>query len=130
MKKIVLIISIILTTISLTGCGKKEETNKENNINKVNENEVINEEITYEGLEFVNVGASNGIIKTVVINNSGSTHENIKFTMKVMDENGNVITEITDEVKKKMANGTTETIETKTDVDLSKAVSIEYSIVK
>ena len=47
-----------------------------------------------------------------------------------MDENENVIKELTDSVDTKMENETTTTIETKTDIDLSKAVSIEYSIVK
>ena len=50
--------------------------------------------------------------------------------MKVMDENGEVIVEETDEVKDSMETGTTKEIETKTKADLSKAVSIEYSIVK
>lgn len=49
--------------------------------------------------------------------------------MKIMDESGNVIVELTDEVKEEMETGTTKTIETKTNADLSKAVSIEYSII-
>lgn len=50
--------------------------------------------------------------------------------MKIMDASGNVIVELVDEVDVQMETGTTHRVETKTDADLSKAVSIEYSIVK
>ena len=130
MKKIIITsISMLLVLGLVTGCGcnKKEETTE----NKTsNENKTVVEDQIYEGLEFVNVGASNGVIKTTVINNTGVVYEGSKFSMKIMDENGNVIKELTDSVDTKMENGTTTTIETKTDIDLSKAVSIEYSIVK
>ena len=50
--------------------------------------------------------------------------------MKIMDKEGNVLKEVEDEVKEPMETGTTKNIETKVDIDLSKAGSIEYSIVK
>ncbi len=125
MKKNILIITSMLLTLTLvTGCG----CTKNDKINEINK-DVVKDQI-FEGLEFVNVEAKNGIIKTVVINNTGYTYEGSKFSMKVMDENGEVIVEETDEVKDSMETGTTKEIETKTKADLSKAVSIEYSIVK
>ena len=128
MKKIVILTSILLATLALTGCGcNKKETN--NDVNNDSEQTVVEDQI-FEGLEFVNVGASNGVVRTVVINNTGVVYEGSKFSMKIMDENGNVLVELTDEVKTKMESGTTQTIETKTKADLSKAVSIEYSIVR
>ena len=125
MKKVIITISMLLVLGLVTGCGCSKESQK-NNIN--NGDQTVVEDQIFEGLEFVNVGASDGIIKTVVINNTGVKYEESKFSMKIMDENGNVIVELTDEVKEEMETGTTKTIETKTDADLSKAVSIEYSI--
>ncbi len=126
MKKIILT-SLLITLLLITGCGKKKE-NKDNN-NNVN-TPVVEEQISYEGLEFVNVGASNGVIKTVAINNTKNAIKNIKFSMKVMDSNGNTIVELTDEIKETIEKGTTKEVETKVDADLSNAASIEYSIIK
>ena len=124
----VALIALIITVgvlFTVSGCTKKEKVkNKETNPEqKVVENQI------FEGLEFVNVGARDGVIKTVVINNTGYVYEGSKFKIKVMDENGNVLVEEIDEVKDSMETGTTKTIETKTNADLSKAASIEYSIV-
>ena len=102
--------------------NKKEITN--------NEGKTVVEDQIFEGLEFVNAGASDGVITTVLINNTGVTYEGSKFSIKIMDENGNTIVEEIDEVKEPMETGTTKEIKTKTNADLSKAVSVEYSIVK
>ena len=131
MKKVIsLSISMLLVVGLITGCGckKKEEVKQETN--KTNENQTVVENQIFEGLEFVNVGANNKIVKTIVINNTGLVYEGSKFSMKIMDENGNVLKEVTDEVKEPMETGTTKEIETKVDIDLSKAAAIEYSIVK
>lgn len=131
MNKVIKISLIGIFLISLTtGCGCEKQKANNPTDNQSNENQTVIEDQIYEGLEFVNVGVSNGVIKTVIINNTGVIYEGSKFTMKIMDENGDIITEIIDEIKTQMENGTTQTIETKTDVDLSKATSIEYSIVK
>ena len=132
MKKVIsLSISMLLIVGLITGCGcKKKEENKKEETNKTNENQTVVEDQVFEGLEFVNVGASKGVVKTIVINNTGVVYEGSKFSMKIMDENGNVLKEVTDEVKGSMETGTTKEIETKVDVDLSKAAAIEYSIVQ
>jgi hypothetical protein len=109
------IFAMLLVVSLVTGCGcTKKENNVTNNATGENNKEqtVVDDQI-YEGLEFVNVGVSNGVIKTIVINNTGFVYEGSKFSIKVMD-----------------SNGTTQTIETKVDIDLSNAASIEYSIVK
>lgn len=122
--------ALLLVIGLVTGCGCNKKDKEENN--KVNNdgNQTVVEDQVFEGLEFVNVGASNGVVTTIVINNTGLVYEGSKFSMKIMDENGNVLVELTDEVKTKMETGTTQTIETKTNADLSKAASIEYSIVR
>ena len=126
-KNIMKLFAMLLVVGLVTGCGcNKEEKTKTDN----DKEQSVIENQTYEGLEFVNVGVSNGVVTTIVINNTGLVYEGSKFSMKIMDENGNVIKELTDEVNTKMETGTTQTIETNANVDLSKAASIEYSIVK
>ena len=135
MNKLVKLGLISVVSISLlTGCGcnKKEVTPNDNNneVEGPNPNQTVVEDQVFEGLEFVNVGASDGVVSTIVINNTGVKYEGSKFSMKIMDETGNVLVELVDEVDVEMETGTTHRVETKTDVDLSKAASIEYSIVK
>lgn len=126
MKKKLIIAITLLVPIILTGCG----CNKKNDKIDGKEKPTVVENQVFEGLEFVNIGVSDSVITTVVINNTGVVYEGSKFSMKIMDENGNVLIELTDEVKTKMETGTTQTIETKTNADLSKTASIEYSIVR
>ena len=137
MNKLVKLGLISVLSISLlTGCGcDKKDTDKGNNndnndVVENNQNQSVVEDQVFEGLEFVNVGASDGVVSTIVINNTGVTYEGSKFSMKIMDSTGNVIVELVDEVDVQMETGTTHRVETKTDADLSKAVSIEYSIVQ
>ena len=130
-KNILIILSMLLTLSLVTGCGCSKKENKKttkNNNNNNTEQTVVEDQI-FEGLEFVNVSAKDGVIKTVVINNTGYVYEGSKFSIKVMDENGTVITEEKDEVKGSMETGTTKEVQTKTKADLSKAASIEYSII-
>ena len=133
MKKVLV---VLLGGLMLTGCGNsKKNTNTNVNNNSNNNSNIESSEKTvvknqiFEGLEFVNVGVNNGVIKTIVINNTGYVYEGSKFKMTIMNENGEVILEQVDEVKESMEAGTTKEIETKTNVDLSNAASIEYSIV-
>ena len=134
MKKIISVSILMLLVMGLvTGCGctkkEKEDKNEKPDNTPVTADDQINN-LIYEGLEFVNAGVSDGVIKTIVINNTGSVYKGSKFSMKIMDKEGNTILELTDEVKGSMETGTTKTIETKVDKDLSEAVAIEYSIVK
>ena len=130
MKKLVKLSLISLIALPLlTGCGcDKKEEEKVNNTNNQPEGVIADQK--FEGLEFLNTGLDKGVITTIVINNTGVVYEGSKFSIKLMDNSGNVVGEVTDEVKKSMETGTTQTIETKTKLDLSKVSSIEYSIVK
>ncbi len=124
--KVIITLSLFLSLILITGCGCNKKSTPKPNVEK----ETVVKDQKYEGLEFINVGINNNIIKTTIINNTGYTYEGSKFTMKIIDNNGNIIKEITDSVKEPVENGTTKTIETKSDIDLTNAASIEYSIVK
>lgn len=132
MKKRIIVGLLIVLMISLTGCGHSEDVIIDDksiiNNNDVDEKKVIKDQI-FEGLEFVNVSVNNGIIKTIVINNTGFVYEGSKIKMKIMDANGEILFEGIDEVKGPMGTGTTKEIETITNVDLSTAASIEYKIV-
>ena len=120
-KNIIKLSLILLISITLlTGCSSK----------KGNKIEDARENISYEGLEFVNVGFENSIIKTTIINNMDRPLGKTKFSMKIMDKEGNIIVILDDEITSKIEIGTTLTIETKTNKDLSNATSIEYSIFK
>lgn len=120
---------VLISTLVLTGCGCSRRDITETEQNNINEEKTVVQDQIFEGLEFVNVGTEDGVITTVVINNTGYVYEGSKFKMKVMDESGNVIVEEVDEVKGSMETGTTKEVQTKTKVDLSNAASIEYSIV-
>ena len=126
-KKLILPI-LLLSLVLVTGCGTK--TKKEENKTNTNttDKSVVKDQI-FEGLEFVNVGVSNGIITTVVINNTGVPCEKAKFSMKITDSEGNVLAEEVGEIKETIETGTTKEITTKTNKDLSKAAAIEYSII-
>lgn len=124
--KVIITLSLFLSLILITGCGCNKKSTPKPNVEK----ETVVKDQKYEGLEFINVGINNNIIKTTIINNTGYTYEGSKFTLKIIDNNGNIIKEITDSVKEPVENGTTKTIETKSDIDLTNAASIEYSIVK
>ena len=126
--KLTIIALTIFPLITGCGCSKKEETKI--NESSANEPQEVIEDQVFDGLEFVTIGLDNGIITTIIINNTGVVYNGSKFTMKVMDSKGNILGELTDEVKTKMETGTTQTIETKTDLDLSKVAVIEYSVTK
>ena len=72
MKKIVtILVAMLLVTGLITGCGCKKKAKENNNKENIKGDKVIEDQI-FEGLEFVNVGASNNIVKTVVINNTAT----------------------------------------------------------
>lgn len=123
------IFTLLLAVLLVTGCGCSKKTSQKNEEKpSQEENTSVVKDQVFEGLEFVNVGAENGKITTVVINNTGVVYEGSKFSMDVKDQDGNSLVKLTDEVKEPMENGTTTTLVTKTNVDLTKAYSIEYSI--
>lgn len=120
--------SLLLCLLLVSGCEKNNSNNNTNNND--NENEpIVLEEKSYEGIEFFNTSISNNELETLVINNSNYDHESLKFSMKIMDSNENVLKEVTDIVNTKLGIGTTTTVKTKVDADLTKAAAIEYSIV-
>ena len=130
MKKIMSFGIMLLTILLVTsGCGcskKRPESNNQNN--NSNENSSVIKDNVFEGFEFLNTGVANGQIETIVINNTGVFFEGSDFKMTIKDSEGNIIDELTDTIGP-MDFGTTKTVVTKTDVDLSKAAVIQYNII-
>ena len=126
MKKFLIVLFSVLF-LAGCGCSKKKiaETEIDNNI----EDKTVVQNQIFDGLEFVNLSAKDGVIKTIIINNTGYVYEGSKIEIRIMDENGAVIAEEIDEVNNPMDAGTTKELVTNTNADLSKAVSVEYSIV-
>lgn len=135
-KKHVLAGLVMMILLVCNGCNKKTNNDDINNPDNSNEIPIIDKDQTvvddqiFEGLEFLNVGVDNNVVKTIVINNTGIKYEGSKFSMKIMDDSGNVLKEVLDEIKTPMETGTTLEIQTNVDLDLTTAVSIEYSIIE
>lgn len=129
-KRISILFTMLLVVMLVTGCGcsKKKNENKIDNTN--NEDSSVIKDQVFEGLEFVNVSIENGEVTTVVINNTGVVYEGSKFSIDIKDNNGSSIVKLTDEVKSPMESGTTLTVVTKTNADLSNAAAIEYSVIE
>ena len=131
--KIILISLLALTLV--TGCGKektKEEKKEQSTV--VNTNEGVIKDQVVEGLKMTNTSLiyENGIstLITEVSNNTGADYNLNEFNIAVKDASGNVITTLKGYVGGTIPNGETRTINTSSDLDLSKAISIEYSVSK
>ena len=136
MKNSIKIILMSLLALGLvTGCGKektKEENNKQDTVVNTNEGVIKDQEI--DGLKMTNTSLiyENGIstLITEVSNNTGVDYNLNEFNIIVKDANGNVITTLKGYVGGTIPNGEARTINTSSDLDLSKATSIEYSVSK
>ena len=115
---------------------KKSNNDNINNLDNPNETPIVDKDKTvvnnqiFEGLEFLNLSVDNNVVKTIVINNTGIKYEVSKFSMKIMDDSGNVLKGVLYEIKTPMETGTTLEIQTNVALDLTTAVSIEYSIIE
>lgn len=141
MKKIVVLSLVGL--VLLTGCGKKTDNNngKGNNGGKetpiANTNEGIIQDKTVDGLQFTNASLvyENGLstLKVLVTNNTGSNYAVKNFKIIAKDKDGNALHEepIVGSVGDNgIKSGESKTITSTIDMDLSKAVTLEYTPVK
>ena len=133
MKKILISMTIVLAaTLLLTGCGKKKEETKNDVKTNTEENVVKDQEV--DGLKMTNTSLTitNGIstLVTEVSNNTGSDYQLEEFTIIIKDKDGNVLATIPGYVGDVIENGSTKTIDSSIDIDLSNASSVEYEIKK
>ena len=133
MKKILISMTIVLaTTLLLTGCGKKKGETKNDVKTNTEENVVKDQEV--DGLKMTNTSLTitNGIstLVTEISNNTGSDYQLEEFTIIIKDKDDNVLATFPGYVGETIDNGSTKTIDSSIDIDLSNAASVEYKIKK
>ena len=131
------LLALLLVATLVTGCGCTKKDNKKNNTKddvKVNTEENVIKDQTFEGLTFTNTSltTTNGVstLITEVSNSTGSDYTLEEFTITIKNKDGEVITTIPGYVGDVIKNGETRTINSSIDIDLSSASSIEYSVKK
>ena len=136
-KQIKSLLALLLVATLVTGCGCTNKDNKKNNAKddvKVNTEENVIKDQTFEGLTFTNTSltTTNGVstLITEVSNSTGSDYTLEEFTITIKNKAGEVITTIPGYVGDVIKNGETRTINSSIDIDLSNASSIEYSVKK
>ena len=136
-KQIKSLLALLLVATLVTGCGCTKKDNKKNNTKddvKVNTEENVIKDQTFEGLTFTNTSltTTNGVstLITEVSNSTGEDYTLEEFTITIKNKDGEVITTIPGYVGDVIKNGETRTINSSIDIDLSSASSIEYSVKK
>ena len=136
-KQIKSLLALLLVATLVTGCGCTKKDNKKNNAKddvKVNTEENVIKDQTFEGLTFTNTSltTTNGVstLITEVSNSTGEDYTLEEFTITIKNKAGEVITTIPGYVGDVIKNGETRTINSSIDIDLSNASSIEYSVKK
>lgn len=133
------VIGLAGLTLFVTGCGctKNKDKNEANNAEPeiiVNTNEDVVKDQTFDGLQMTNTSlvTTDGIstLVTEVANNTGADYYLNEFTITVKAEDGSVIATLPGYVGEVIRDGEVRTINSSIDIDLSKATSIEYSVVK
>lgn len=136
-KQVKSLLALLLVATLVTGCGCTKKDNKKNNTKddvKVNTEENVIKDQTFEGLTFTNTSltTTNGVstLITEVSNSTGEDYTLEEFTITIKNKAGEVITTIPGYVGDVIKNGETRTINSSIDIDLSSASSIEYSVKK
>lgn len=133
MKKIITITTItLLSLFLLTGCDKKEEIVVDTTKSNTNEGVIKDQEI--DGLTFTKtsliIKESGSVLVTTVTNTTTETKTVKTFTITVKDSDGNVMVTMDGYIGGEIKQAETKTIESTTEMDLTNASSIEYTINK
>ena len=138
MKKIT-ILGIVAVTLFVTGCGCSKDKGTDKDVIKepeivINTSEDVIKNQECEGLKMTNTALviedGISILTFEVSNNTGSDYYVDKFIITAKDKDGNVLTTLSGYVGGSISNGETKLINTTSDIDLSNADSIEYSVDK
>lgn len=133
MKKTLLVILSLFLVVGLaTGCGcSKKETKKED---KFNTNEEVIKDQVVEELKLTNtslkVDDNYSTLVTLVSNPTSEDKEVRVFNIYVKDKDGKEIVTLQGYVGDVIPAGESREITSNVDMDLSKAASIDYEIVK
>ena len=133
MKKIITITTItLLSLFLLTGCDKKEEIVVDTTKSNTNEGVIKDQEI--DGLTFTKtsliIKESGSVLVTTVTNTTTETKTVKTFTITVKDSDGNVMVTMDGYIGGEIKQAETKTITSTTEMDLTNASSIEYTINK
>ncbi len=141
-KNIEKLLLLTLAVMLVTGCGSKknvdkkgenEATNSEEEI-VVNTNEDVVKDQIFDNLSFTNTSVTkiNGVsrIETQIKNETGADYYLEEFVITFLDGDGSVIAVLPGYVGEVIRNGQTYNIDSSTDIDLSNAAKIEYSVTK
>lgn len=134
-KKFLVALSLLLVVGLATGCGcsKKSESKKEEQ-EKYNTNEEVVKDQEVGDLKFTNtslkVDDNYSTLVTLVSNPTSSDIDVRIFYIHVKDKDGNEIVKLEGYVGDVIPAGESREITSNADMDLSKATSIEYEMVK
>lgn len=123
------ILVVLLGILILNGCSKKEDVESKIEINK---DVIKNQEVEVFKFKNTSLNYENGIstFETTVTNTSDEKKELVEFTITFKDEDGNVIISLPGFVGSVLNPKETKIISSSCGEDLTKASSVEYSIVK
>lgn len=136
MKKVLLITLIASISLLSIGCGceKKEKKKEEKTEIKVNSEENVVKDQEVETFKMTNTSLTyDGKMSTLLtdVTNISQNKEMLKsFNIIVKDKDGNEIITLLGYIGEEIEPGEIRTITSGTDMDLSKAASIEYTINK
>ena len=134
-KKFLVALSLLLVVGLATGCGcsKKQEEKKEKKENFNTNEDVVKDQEVGE-LKFTNtslkVDKNYSTLVTLVSNPTSNDIEVRIFNIYVKDKDGNEIVKLEGYVGDVIPAGESREITSNADMDLSKAASIEYEMVK
>lgn len=136
-KNLYIIVTFIILAGLLSGCGKKDnevEKAKENSDVKVNTNEEVIKNQVVEDFKLTNTSVvyTNGssTLVTSVKNDSSETKYIKSFNIVLKDDNDKIIAQLLGYIGEEIPAGETREITSSSDMDLTKAASVEYTINK
>lgn len=136
-KNLYIMVTFIILAGLLTGCGKKNsevEKEKENTGVEINTNEEVIKNQVVEDFKLTNTSViyTNGssTLVTSVKNDSSETKYIKSFNIILKDDSGKIIAQLLGYIGEEIPAGETREITSSSDMDLTKATSVEYTINK
>ena len=129
MKKLTIAI-ILIGFLTFTGCEKKEEISKDDTFANTNENAIKDQtvaELTLTNTSLITKDGESTLV-TLVTNLTDSNKIIKTFNIIIKDKDKNIIITIPGYVGGEVPSGESRTITSTVEMDLSNAVSIEYTV--
>ena len=139
MKKKIMLVLVMLISLSVVtgcGCGKKKSSSgdKKKHDVKVNTEKEVVKDREVEGIKLTNTSlvTTDGVseVTTTVTNPTSEDYKLDEYRIIVKDAKGDIIITLPGYVGDTIKAGETRTIKSSVSMDLSKAKSLEYTVVK